>query len=75
MNIERVVEYAGQLNQECLRAVLDGNGVDRDSYCRDGGYPPERYELEDRRSEWVVYHLERLGTQLPGRRVLHRPLQ
>jgi hypothetical protein len=34
-------------------------GVDRDSYCLDGGHPAERYVLDDRRSEWVVYYSER----------------
>jgi hypothetical protein len=53
-----MVEFAGHLDREGLRAALDAQGVDRDSYCLDGGHPAERYVLDDRRSEWVVYYSE-----------------
>jgi hypothetical protein len=39
--------------------MLEAQGVDEDSYCLDGGHPVERYGLDDRRSESVVYYSER----------------
>jgi hypothetical protein len=54
-----MVEFAGHLDREGLRLVLEAQGVDQDSYCLDGGHPAERYVLDDRGSEWVVYYSER----------------
>jgi hypothetical protein len=54
-----MVDFAGHLDREALRALLEARGVDQDSYCLDGGHPVERYVLDDRRSEWVVYYSER----------------
>jgi hypothetical protein len=38
---------------------LESEHVDPRSYVLDGGYTDERYVVEDRRSEWVVYYSER----------------
>lgn len=47
------------MDRDRLRLELDGQGIDPDSYCLDGGHPSERYVMEDRRAEWVVYYSER----------------
>jgi len=54
-----MVEFAGPLDRNRLRQVLDARGIDPDTYSLGGGHPSECYVLEDRRSEWVVFYSER----------------
>jgi hypothetical protein len=54
-----MVDLAAPLDRNRIRQVLDEWGFDPDAYSLEGGHPPERYVIDDRRSEWVVYYSER----------------
>lgn len=54
-----MVEVAGPLNRERVRALLESHGFDPDSYALNGGHPVERYVLDHRAGEWIVYYSER----------------
>ena len=54
-----MVDIAGPLDRVRLRQLLDARGFDPGAYSLDGGHPSERYVLDDRRSECVVYYSER----------------
>jgi hypothetical protein len=53
-----VIEVIGPLDAERLAAILMARGVRPDAYQLCGGHPPERYILDHRGNEWLVYYSE-----------------
>lgn len=54
-----MVDFSAALDRERLQKVLSERGFDPDAYSLYGGHPSEKYVLDARRSEWVVYYSER----------------
>jgi hypothetical protein len=54
-----VAEFAGPVDAVRLGAWLEGAGFDPEAYWLDGGHPSEKYLLDHRGHEWVVYYSER----------------
>lgn len=54
-----MIEFAVPLGREWLAELLAKRGVDLASYSLSGGHPAERYVLDQRGYEWVVYYSER----------------
>jgi hypothetical protein len=54
-----MVEFLGPMNRDRLKRILDEQGFNPSAYSLFGGHPSEKYVLDDRRSEWVVYYSER----------------
>ena len=54
-----VPEFIGLLDRERLAGWLAKRGVDPAVYSLEGGHPSERYVLDRRGNEWVVFYSER----------------
>jgi hypothetical protein len=54
-----VPEFIGVLDRERLAGWLVKRGVDPAAYSLEGGHPSERYVLDRRGNEWVVFYSER----------------
>jgi hypothetical protein len=54
-----VPEFIGLLDRERLAGWLAKRGVDPAAYSLEGGHPSERYVLDQRGNEWVVFYSER----------------
>jgi hypothetical protein len=54
-----VIEFAGPLDRKRLAELLAKRGVDPEVYSLNGGHPSERYVLDQRGHDWVVYYSER----------------
>ena len=54
-----MVEFAGPLDRDRLGQLLTRRGFDPAAYSLTGGHPAERYVLDHRGHEWVVYYSER----------------
>jgi hypothetical protein len=52
-------EFIGLLDRERLAGWLAKRGVDPAAYSLEGGHPSERYVLDQRGNEWVVFYSER----------------
>ena len=54
-----MIEFVGPLDVGRLAKLLAERGVDPASYSLTGGHPLERYVLDQRGHDWVVYYSER----------------
>jgi hypothetical protein len=54
-----LIEFAGPVDVHRLGSWLENAGFDPDSYSLTGGHPSEKYVLDHRGQQWLVYYSER----------------
>ena len=47
------------MKKDELQNILNQKGINKDSFCLDGGNPTEKYVLSQESSHWSVYYSER----------------